>query len=47
MEGDERVLVSPGALDMGGLVIVPRREDYDMMSAELAGGIIREVGREW
>jgi hypothetical protein len=47
MEGDERVLVSPGALDMGGLVIVPRREDYDKMSAELASGIIREVGREW
>lgn len=44
-DGDEQVLVSPGALDMGGLVIVPRREDFDKMSAELVRSVIGEVGK--
>lgn len=43
-EGDEQVLVSPGALDMGGLLITPRKEDFNKMDAELAKNIIRECG---
>lgn len=36
-------MVSPGALDMGGLVITPREEDYNKMTPELASAILQEV----
>jgi hypothetical protein len=42
-EGDSKVLVSPGALDMGGLLITPREEDFKKMNPNLAKGIISEV----
>ena len=42
-EGDEQILVSPGALDMGGLIITPREEDFRKMTPELAAGILQEV----
>ena len=42
-EGDEQILVSPGALDMSGLIITPRREDFDKLTCETAVGILREV----
>ena len=41
-EGDEQVMVSPGALDMGGMVITPREEDFKKMDGELAESIIQE-----
>ena len=37
------MLVSPGALDMGGLVITPRKEDFERMTMAAAVGILREV----
>lgn len=43
-EGKAKCLVSPGALDMGGLVITPRREDFDRMTPELMLSILSEVG---
>jgi len=39
-EGDEQILVSPGALDMGGLIITPREQDYNKMTADIAASII-------
>lgn len=42
-EGEGRMLVSPGALDMAGLMILPRRDDYDKITAETAFGILKEV----
>ena len=42
-EGDDQILVSPGALDMGGLIITPREEDYMKLTPETAAGILREV----
>lgn len=42
-EGDEQILVSPGALDMGGLIITPREEDFNKLTPERAGEILREV----
>lgn len=38
-----RMLVSPGAVDVGGLLVLPRREDYDRMNRDLALGIFAEV----
>ncbi len=42
-EGEAQVLVSPGALDMGGLIITPREEDFRKLTPEQAAGILREV----
>ncbi len=42
-EGKNQILVSPGALDMGGLLITPREEDFERMTPKLAVSILREV----
>lgn len=42
-EGDGKVIVSPGALDMSGLIITPQKEDFDKLTPEQAVGILREV----
>ncbi|MBQ7683326.1 MAG: DUF4922 domain-containing protein, partial [Bacteroidaceae bacterium] len=42
-EGEEQMLVSPGALDMGGLIITPREQDFRSLTYERAIGILREV----
>ncbi|MBQ0073391.1 MAG: DUF4922 domain-containing protein [Prevotella sp.] len=43
-EGEEQILVSPGALDMAGLIITPREEDFNKLTGETATAIISEVG---
>ncbi len=42
-EGEKQMLVSPGALDMAGLIITPREEDFNRMTPELAAALLREV----
>lgn len=42
-EGEDRMMVSPGALDMAGLIITPRKDDFERITPELAEGIIKEV----
>ena len=37
------ILVSPGAIDMAGLVITPRREDFERLTAEQTIAILQEV----
>ncbi|MBQ6209912.1 MAG: DUF4922 domain-containing protein [Prevotella sp.] len=41
-EDDEKMLVSPGALDMSGLMITPRKEDFERMTPDIAEDILRE-----
>ena len=41
-EGDDQMLVSPGALDMAGLIITPRQQDFERMTATKAEEILRE-----
>lgn len=41
--GDAQRLVSPGALDMAGLVITPREDDFLAITADEAYGMLREV----
>ena len=43
-EGEEKMLVSPGALDMSGLMIIPRVEDFNRLNSELVESIIKECG---
>ena len=42
-EGDSRLLVSPGALDMSGLIITPREEDFNKLTADRAVAVLQEV----
>ena len=42
-KGDEQFVISPGALDMAGLFITPRQEDYERITPEIALGILDEV----
>ncbi len=43
-EGEKRYLISPGALDMCGLIVTPRAEDYERLTATKAMEILCEVG---
>jgi SpoIID/LytB domain protein len=43
-EDNSKMLVSPGALDMAGLVITPRHEDFERITPDRAGEILNEVG---
>jgi len=42
-EGNEQYLISPGALDMGGLLILPRQEDYERITPERLAAIMEEI----
>ena len=42
-EGKEQLLISPGALDMCGLFITPREQDFEALTAEKAASILKEV----
>jgi ribosomal protein S18 acetylase RimI-like enzyme len=42
-EGEERLLVSPGAADMGGMLITPREKDFLALDRDLLLRIFREV----
>lgn len=43
MPDDEKFVISPGAVDMAGLLIVPRAEDYDRLTPEIARRIYAET----
>ena len=43
VEGEAQCLVSPGSLDMAGLMILPRQSDFEGMTAGFAKAILREV----
>ncbi len=42
-EGDARVVVSPGVIDMGGVLITPSKKDFDRLDAVAVGNIYQEV----
>ena len=42
-EGEARISVSPGALDMSGLLVTPRKEDYDKITETQLLQIYNEV----
>ena len=41
---NSRFMVSPGALDMAGLIIMPHADEFNRITAEIALDIIKEVG---
>ena len=42
-EGDAQYIISPGAVDMGGLIITPREEDFRRLTSEVVTAIYQEV----
>ncbi|MBQ9549131.1 MAG: DUF4922 domain-containing protein [Bacteroidales bacterium] len=42
-EGAEHLAMSPGAADMGGLFIAPRREDFEKLTREMLSAMVEEV----
>lgn len=43
LQEGERFVISPGAVDMSGLMIVPRAEDYERLTPEIARKIYAET----
>jgi ribosomal protein S18 acetylase RimI-like enzyme len=46
MDGDARVVVSPGVIDMGGLIITPVKKDFERLEVVAVKGIYEEVSLE-
>jgi hypothetical protein len=42
-EGEKKILVSPAAVDLGGLLITPQEDDFEKMNEETIRKIFREV----
>jgi ATP adenylyltransferase/5',5'''-P-1,P-4-tetraphosphate phosphorylase II len=42
-EGQEKILVSPGLVDVGGLIITPLKKDFERLDRFLVEDILREV----
>ena len=42
-EGDDKMLVSPAAIDLGGVCVFPREEDFNRISKEMITDIFKEV----
>ena len=41
-EGEKQMIISPGAIDMAGLIITPRQEDFERIDANMALSILKE-----
>jgi hypothetical protein len=42
-EGEGRLLLSPGAVDMGGLWAIPERKDFDALTPEVVQALYNEL----
>ena len=42
-EGSDQYIISPGALDMAGFIVTPRKEDFERLTPEIACSILNEV----
>jgi hypothetical protein len=42
-KGEDRLLISPAAVDLGGLLIVPRERDFERINKDLIKKIFNEV----
>jgi hypothetical protein len=43
LEGDDKILLSPAAVDFGGLLITPREEDFDKLTKENIINIFKQT----
>jgi len=42
-EGDDYKMISPGAIDMAGIFVLPRKEDFDSMTKEMIKDVFNQV----
>ena len=42
-KGDDRLLISPAAVDLGGLLIAPRTKDFEKITKDLIKKVFKEV----
>lgn len=42
-EGEERLLISPGAVDMGGMIVAAREKEFDELTPEMVRRVYAEV----
>lgn len=42
-EGDRQIIVSPAAVELGGVMVLPRHEDFDSISNKIVSEIYNEV----
>ncbi|MGN0234494.1 MAG: DUF4922 domain-containing protein [Bacteroidaceae bacterium] len=42
-QGEQQLMVSPGALDMCGLIVTPRQQDFLRLTPAMAASLLREV----
>jgi hypothetical protein len=42
-EGENAIFISPGAIDMAGVIITPRLNDYDRLECDTIRDIYQEV----
>lgn len=42
-EGNERIVVSPAVIEMGGVIVTPMEKDFECLDAQLVESIFREV----
>ena len=42
-EGEDRIIISPGAIDMAGLIIIPRPSDFEKVTPEIINDIYSQV----
>ncbi|MGM9704445.1 MAG: DUF4922 domain-containing protein [Prevotella sp.] len=45
-EDDRRMMISPGALDMAGLIVMPQRKDFTCITPEQAENVLKECGAD-
>jgi len=45
-EGNDRVVVSPGVIDMAGVLVTPVEKDFERLDVATVEGIYREVSLE-
>jgi ATP adenylyltransferase/5',5'''-P-1,P-4-tetraphosphate phosphorylase II len=42
-EGEEKKLISPGAIDMAGILVLPRKEDFESLTKDIISEVFNEV----
>ncbi|MDR0794663.1 MAG: DUF4922 domain-containing protein, partial [Tannerella sp.] len=45
-EGEAQMIITPGAVDMGGVLIMPMEKDFNKITAGLIEGILNEVNEK-
>jgi hypothetical protein len=43
LQGDEQIMISPAAVDIGGLIVTPIQRDFERVNERLLESIYREV----